>query len=88
MEYLLFTYPNCQSCAELKQSLVETEIEGREYSLIQKESKLKIRDFLGLIKRDEKGAIIIPTLVIQDDTGVEVVLNSRKELEDWLKSRV
>jgi len=87
MDYLLFTYPNCKDCAELKAYLAETGLEAREYSLVQKESKLKIRDFLGIIKRDEKGAIIIPTLVIQDDTGVAAVVNSRKELEEWLRSR-
>jgi len=87
MDYLLFTYPNCKDCAELKKYLAETGLEAREYSLIQKESKLKIRDFLGIIKRDDKGAIIIPTLVIQDDTGAADVVNSRKELEEWLRSR-
>ncbi len=86
-DYLLFTYPNCKDCAELKKYLAETGLEAREYSLVQKESKLKIRDFLGIIKRDDKGAIIIPTLVIQDDTGVAAVVNSRKELEEWLRSR-
>lgn len=87
MDYLLFTYPNCEDCAELKKFLAETGLEAREYSLVQKESKLKIRDFLGIIKRDDKGAIIIPTLVIQDDTRVVAVLNSRKELEEWSRSR-
>ena len=87
MDYLLFTYPNCKDCADLKKYLAETGLEAQEYSLVQKESKLKIRDFLGIIKRDDKGAIIIPTLVIQDDTGVAAVLNSRKELEEWLRSR-
>ncbi len=86
-DYLLFTYPSCKDCAELKKYLAESGLEAREYSLVQKESKLKIRDFLGIIKRDDKGAIIIPTLVIQDDTGVAAVVNSRKELEEWLRSR-
>ena len=87
MDYLLFTYPNCKDCADLKKYLAENGLEAQEYSLVQKESKLKIRDFLGSIKRDDKGAIIIPTLVIQDDTGVAAVLNNRKELEEWLRSR-
>lgn len=87
MDYLLFTYPNCQDCAELKKILAETEIEGREYNLILKESKLKIREYLDIIKRDDKGAIPIPTLLLQDEAGVPAVLNSREEFEDWLKSR-
>jgi arsenate reductase-like glutaredoxin family protein len=74
-DYLLFTYPNCKDCAEIKKYLAESGLEAQEYNLVQKESKLKIRDF------------IIPTLVIQDDTGAAAVLNSRKELEEWLRSR-
>jgi hypothetical protein len=65
----------------------ERELKAREYDLVLKESKLKIREFLNLIKRDEKGAIIIPTLVLQERGEVVAVLNSRKELEDWLKSK-
>lgn len=87
MSYLLFTYPNCQKCDELKKYLAETELEGQEYSLILKESKLKIREYLDRIKRDDKGAIIIPTLLLQDEGGVAAVVNNREELEEWLKSR-
>jgi glutaredoxin len=87
VSYLLFTYPNCQKCDELKKYLAETELEGQEYSLILKESKLKIREYLGRIKRDDKGAIIIPTLLLQDEGGVAAVVNNREELEEWLKSR-
>ena len=87
MNYLLFTYPNCQKCEELKKYLAETELGGQEYNLILKESKLKIREYLDSIKRDDKGAIIIPTLVLQDEGGVAAVVNKREELEEWLRSR-
>jgi glutaredoxin len=87
MEYLLFTYPNCPKCEELKKYLGETTSEWGEYNLVQKESKLKIREFLGVLKRDSKGAIIIPTLVIRNEGGVKAVLNNRQELESWLKSK-
>ncbi len=87
MNYLLFTYPNCQRCEELKKYLTETELEGQEYSLLLKESKLKIREYLDSIKRDDKGAIIIPTLLLQDEGGVAAVVNNREELEEWLRSR-
>jgi len=86
MNYLLFTYPNCQKCEELKKYLVEAELEGQECSLILKESKLKIREYLDSIKRDDKGAIIIPTLLLQDEGCVTAVVNNRKELEEWLRS--
>jgi len=62
-------------------------LEWEEYNLVQKESKLKIREFLGEIRRDDKGAIIIPTLVLQDEGDVQAVLNNRQELETWLKSK-
>jgi len=87
MDYLLFTYPNCSKCVELKNYLGETPLEWDEYNLVQKESKLKIREFLGVLKRDDKGAIIIPTLVLQDEREVRAVLNNRQELESWLKSK-
>ena len=87
MNYLLFTYPNCQNCEELKKYLVENELESQEYSLILKESKLKIREYLNSIKRDDKGAIIIPTLLIQEEGEVAAVVNNREELEEWLRSR-
>ena len=88
MEYFLFTYPNCQKCEALKKALLETDLEGAEYNLGQRESKLKIREFLSAVKRDEKGGIIIPTLVLQDEGEVVAVLNNKEDLGDWLRSRV
>lgn len=88
MEYHLFTYPNCSKCDAIKEYLKKTPLDGCEYSLILKESKSKIREFLGVLKRDEKGSIIIPTLVVQDGKEVLAILNNKQELEEWLKSRV
>jgi hypothetical protein len=87
MEYFLFTYPNCQKCEALKRLLCGTELSGSEYDLTRKESKLMIRNFLNVLKRDEKGGIILPSLILQEEREVAAVLNSQEELEDWLKSR-
>lgn len=87
MSFLLFTYPNCSKCEELKGYLKTTSLEGEEYSLTNKESKLKIREFLKVLKRDDKEAIVIPTLILQEDKATVAVLNNRVELETWLKSR-
>ena len=87
MEYLLFTYPNCQKCETIKKMLWGTDLEGSEFNLTQKESKLKIREFLNILKRDEKGGIILPTVVLQQAGEVVAVLNNQEELEDWLKSK-
>lgn len=87
MEYFLFTYPNCDKCEAIKKVLVEAALEGDEYNLSQKESKLRIREFLPLLKRDEKGGIILPTLVLQDAGEVFAIMNTQEELRDWLKSR-
>lgn len=87
MEFLIFTYPSCSKCEDLKDYLREKELISQEYALGLKESKLKIREFLSLLKRDEKGAIIIPTLVMRERGEVVAVLNSRKELEEWLRSK-
>lgn len=87
MDYLLFTYPNCSKCKTLKSYLRSIDWGGQEYSLVQKESKMKIREFLGVLKRDDKGTIIIPTLILHERGEVAAVLNSEKELSEWLKSR-
>ena len=87
MDYLLFSYPNCPNCEKLKDYLSETSLNWQEYNLVQKESKMKIRDFLPDIKRDESGGIIIPTLIALDDGASAAVLNCQEELDDWLKSR-
>jgi len=87
MEFLLFTYPNCPKCESLKEYLKETDLEGREYNLVNKESKLRIREFLKVIKRDDKGGIVIPTLILQDEGEDTTVLNSREELENWSRSK-
>jgi len=88
MEYLLFTYPNCTQCEALKKHLREEGVEAEEFSLVAKESKLKIRDFLKVLKRDEKGGIVIPTLIIRDQDQVVAILNNREEFENWSQSRV
>jgi len=87
LEYLLFSYPNCAKCDALKEGLNNSDIEGTEYNLIKKESKLKLREYLKVIKRDDKGGIIIPTLIFRDGDGIEPVLNSKEELQDWLRSK-
>jgi glutaredoxin len=87
MEYFLFTYPNCEKCQAIKEVLEESELAGAEYNLSQKESKLKIREFLPVLKRDERGGIILPTLVLQDAGEVITILNTQEELRDWLKSK-
>ena len=87
MEYSLFTYPNCEKCEAIKKVLAETDLEGDEYNLSQKESKLKIREFLTILKRDETGGIMLPTLVLQENGEVIAILNTQEELKDWLKSK-
>ncbi|MGD2245058.1 MAG: hypothetical protein PVI11_00770 [Candidatus Aminicenantes bacterium] len=86
MKYLLFTYPHCSNCEKLKNYLSGTYLDWQEYSLIQKDSKTKIREYLTDLKRDDKGAIIIPTLIAQEESKT-AVLNSQEELDDWLKSK-
>ncbi len=87
MECLLFTYPNCTKCEELKKYLKEANLDVQENNLVLKESKMRIREFLNYIKRDDKGAIILPSLVLKKNGEDPVVLNNCKELEEWLRSR-
>ncbi len=87
MDYLLFTYPNCDKCDAFKNYLRGSSLGGQELSLAQKESKLRIREFLVRIKRDDKGAIIVPVFVLREDGRVLGIFNDHLELDSWLKSR-
>jgi glutaredoxin len=87
MDYLLFTYPNCQKCEDLKAYLRAAGIDARIYKVEEKEGRLKIREFLPSIKRDDKGSIILPTLVLHENGAVAAVVNNRQEHEAWLQSR-
>ena len=87
MDYFLFTYPNCQKCEGLKRSLAEKGIAYGEFSLVQAPGKAKIREFIRHVRRDDTGAIVLPTLVLNDQGIVRAVLNSAEELDQWLRSR-
>ncbi|MEW5902355.1 MAG: hypothetical protein AB1715_12895 [Acidobacteriota bacterium] len=88
MNYLLFTYPNCDKCDAFKGYLRGLPLEGEEMSLVQKEGKLRVREFLGRIKRDDKGTIILPLFVLREDDQVVGIFNDLRELQSWWKSRV
>jgi len=87
MEYLLFTYPNCGKCEAMKKKLAETATAYAEFSLTQPPGKAKIREFINVIKRDDKGAIILPTLVCHTQGIVRAVLNTAEEFDGWSRSR-
>lgn len=87
MEYLLFTYPNCPKCGAMKKSLETAGIACREFNLAHTAGKARIRDFITHIKRDEKGAVILPTLIVCTSGIVRAVLTSVEEFEAWWKSR-
>jgi hypothetical protein len=59
-----------------------------EYSLTQKESKIRVREYLDHIRRDEHGAMILPIFVLREQERVLGVFNTPLEVEDWLRSRV
>jgi glutaredoxin len=87
MQYILFTYPNCSQCDALKAHLNDNGYKSKEYNLTQKDSKMKIREFLDVLKRDDKGGILIPTLIVLDEGDIKTVLNTREEFEAWSQSR-
>jgi glutaredoxin len=87
MDYYLFTYPNCQKCEAVKKALAAKGIAYSEYNLVQPPGKAKIREFIRHVKRDDKGAIILPTLLLNDQGIVRAVLNTAEELDQWLRSR-
>lgn len=87
MDYLVFTYPNCVKCDKLKKFLAERSLPYQEFSVVQPQGKARIREFIKVIKRDDQGAVIIPTLVLNDQGIVRKVLNSSEELDQWLRSK-
>ncbi len=87
MDYLLFSYPNCAKCDAMKKRLAETETPYQEYGLTSPPGKAKIREFINVIKRDESGAVKLPTLVAHTQGIVRAVLNSAEEFDGWLRSK-
>ncbi len=87
MEYLLFTYPNCDKCEGFKAYLRQTGFQGVEYNLTQKDSKLKVREYLDHIRRDEHGAMVLPIFVLRENESLLGVFNTPLEVEGWLKSK-
>ncbi len=87
MEYLLFTYPNCHKCDALKGFFAERGLAKQEYDVTLKEGRLKIREYLSSVVRDDKGSIILPTLMCVEGGRVEAVHNGREDFEAWLRSR-
>jgi glutaredoxin len=88
MDYLLFTYPSCDKCDAFKTYLRGKSLRGEELSLVEKEGKLRIREFIKEIKRDEKGAIILPVFVLREEGQVSGIFNNHAEFDLWLKSKV
>jgi hypothetical protein len=88
MEYQLFTYPNCDKCEGFKAYLRQSGLNGVEYSLTQKESKIRVREYLDHIRRDEHGAMMLPIFVLREQERVLGVFNTPLEVEAWLRSRV
>ena len=87
MDFLLFTYPNCAKCESLKKKLAETGTPYAEYNLTQTTGKAKIREFINVIKRDESGAVKLPTLITHTQGIVRAVINTAEEFEAWSRSR-
>jgi len=87
VDYLLFTYPSCHKCEAMKKTLAETGTTYQEYGLTTPPGKAKIREFINVIKRDDKGAIILPTLVAHTQGIVRAVLNTAEEFEEWSRSK-
>jgi len=92
MDYLLFTYPNCDKCDAFKSYLKGTfpegtPFQGEELSLVEKAGKMRVREFLGQIRRDEKGAIILPIFVLREEGQVRGIFTDHGELDRWLRSR-
>jgi len=67
MDYLIYTFPNCDKCHEVKKILEKKDISYEEINAglgIGKKKFLEFyKDYKDNIERDEKGGIILPVLV-------------------------
>jgi len=88
MDFLVFTLPGCAKCDRIKELIKAKGLEPKEFDVSTKEGKTKIRDYIKLLRRDNSGSIMIPTLIIEENGNATAVLNSAEELDLWLKSRV
>ncbi|MBM3310030.1 MAG: hypothetical protein FJY80_00825 [Candidatus Aminicenantes bacterium] len=87
MDYLLFTYPNCAKCDDLKAYLRGASIPAEVHDVAAKDGRMRIRSFLPHVRRDERGSIILPTLICAEDGRVAAVHNNREEFAAWWQSR-
>lgn len=87
MEHLLFTLPGCLKCDALKKRLAAQGVVWKEFNLVGKDAKMKLREYREVIKRDESGAVILPTLILSEAGAALAVVNSVEELEAWSQSR-
>ncbi|MDD8020055.1 MAG: glutaredoxin domain-containing protein [Acidobacteriota bacterium] len=87
MDFLMFTLPGCSKCDRLKGFIRASQLEAVEYDVSTKEGRSKIRDYIKILHRDKSGAVIIPTLIIEENGVPARALNLPEELEEWLKSR-
>lgn len=87
MDYLLFTLPGCLKCDALKALLAAQGMSWQEFNLVNKDAKMKLREFREIIKRDESGAVILPTLVLVENDAAVGIVNTAEELEAWWQSR-
>jgi len=87
MDFLVFTLPGCAKCDRIKELIKAKGLEPKEFDVSTKEGKTKIRDYIKLLRRDNSGSIMIPTLIIEENGNATAVLNSAEELDLWLKSR-
>jgi len=87
MDYLLFTYPNCPKCEDLKVYLKSAELSAETLDVSEKVGRMRIRAFLPQVKRDKNGSIILPTLICHENDRVAAVVNTREEFSAWLRLR-
>jgi glutaredoxin len=87
MDFLIFTLPGCSKCDRLKEFMQASKLTYKEYDVSSKDGRSKIRDYIKILRRDEAGAIILPTLIVEENGVAVRVFNSAEELGEWLKSR-
>lgn len=80
MNYQLYTLPNCEKCAEIKEFLKRKEIEYEEINIASGNGRTKFNEVYKKIreriKRDKDGMVELPIIIGSNDSKVEIICQS------------
>lgn len=88
-QYKIFTMPNCDKCADMKEELNKTLLKGTVVDAGEDEGVMEIRKIYPKIRdkieRTEGGSMPFPTVLLMDDSQeIIAVINKPEQLKENL----